>query len=403
MTAGTEAARAADTGHGMRVLFMASPVASHFAPMIPLAWALRASGHEVMVAGQPDIAGPAQAAGLSARPVGDAFCVADLMTTGVPAGQRPIEALGRPDDQTLARSARVWMMHARYTVPAYLRFARAWGPDLIVSDPMEFGALIVAAVLGVPAVHHRWGIDSISAPAWRQASRTLAGTCARLGLDHLPGPALVLDPCPAGLQAPDAPPSSPIRYVPYNGSGSIPAWALQRPEDRRVCVSFGRSTPAMNGLPLLRRVTEALAGIPGTQTLLAVDGDSREELSSLPGTARLVGDVPLALFLATCDMVVHHGGSGTGMTATALGRPQLVLPGLQDQFAFADRIAACGAGLSIDDAARQNDVAALREAAFSVLTRPSFGRCASQLGTSIAAMPTPAAVVSGLEHLAGSC
>jgi UDP:flavonoid glycosyltransferase YjiC (YdhE family) len=388
-------------GPPMRVLFLASPVASHFAPMIPLAWALRARGHEVMVAGQPDITGPARAAGLCAATIGDTFAVSDLMTSAVPDGRRPIEVLGRPDDKVLGRSALVWIMHARYTVPAYLRLARAWRPHLIVSDPMEFGALIVAAVLGIPAVHHRWGIDSISAPAWRPASRTLAGTCARLGLDRLPGPALVLDPCPADMQAPGAPASSPIRYVPHNGTGGVPSWALERPAGRRVCVCFGRLTPGLNGLPLLKRVAAALADLPDTEVLLAVDAGYGEALGRLPASTRLVGNVPLSLFLASCDLVVHHGGSGTGMTATALGRPQLVVPGLQDQFAFADRIAACGAGISVDDAARQNDAAALREAADAVLARPSFGQCASQLRDDIAAMPTPAAVVPGLEQLAG--
>jgi glycosyltransferase len=334
--------------------------------------------------------------------VGDAFHVTDLMTSGVPEGQRPIEALGRPDDSVLAHGATVWIMHARYTAARYLRFARAWRPDLIVSDPMEFGALIVAGALRVPAVHHRWGIDSTSTPAWRPARHTLAGTCARLGLGELPRPAIVLDPCPAGLQAPGAARGAPIRYVPHNGSGPVPGWALKRPAARRVCVCLGRLTPAMNGLPLLRRIVEAVAGIPDVEAVLAVDASHRESLGDLPPSARIAGNVPLASFLDPCDMVIHHGGSGTGMTATALGCPQLVLPGLQDQFAFGDRIAACGAGITIDDATRQNDVVALREATGAVLTQSHFRESASSLRASIAAMPAPAAVAATLEQLAAS-
>ncbi|GAA3035986.1 hypothetical protein GCM10020000_11910 [Streptomyces olivoverticillatus] len=41
----------------MRVLIIPSPVTTHFMPMIPLAWALRAAGHELLVAGQPDVMG----------------------------------------------------------------------------------------------------------------------------------------------------------------------------------------------------------------------------------------------------------------------------------------------------------------------------------------------------------
>ncbi|MDW6062592.1 hypothetical protein SAZ11_36845 [Streptomyces sp. FXJ1.4098] len=47
----------------MRVLMMSTPVSSHFAPLVPLAWALRSAGHEVLVAGQPDVMGPARSAG----------------------------------------------------------------------------------------------------------------------------------------------------------------------------------------------------------------------------------------------------------------------------------------------------------------------------------------------------
>jgi UDP:flavonoid glycosyltransferase YjiC (YdhE family) len=386
----------------MRVLFMASPVTSHFTPMIPLAWALRSAGHEVVAVGQPDLVESAHAAGMSFRTVGEAFDVSDLMISDLAGGERPVESLGRPSDALLARGARMWIMHARYTAPRYLRFARAWRPDLIVADPMEFGALVVGGVLGVPTVHHRWGIDPISAPAWRPAHRALAGTCARLGLDRLPPPALVLDPCPAGLQAPGAAAGVPIRYVPHNGSDTVPGWALDRPKVRRVCVCLGRLTPAMNGLPLLRRVLDALASIPDLEALVALDSSYRDLLGGLPPSARLIDSVPLTLFLDTCDAVVHHGGSGTGMTASAFGLPQLVLPGFQDQFAFGDLVAACGAGITIGDAPHQNNAAAIRDAVIAVLSEPRYREGAELLRARIAAMPSPAALVPVLERLASS-
>ena len=45
----------------MRALFIASPGVGHAFPMVPLAWALRADGHEVLVATAADGLAVAQA------------------------------------------------------------------------------------------------------------------------------------------------------------------------------------------------------------------------------------------------------------------------------------------------------------------------------------------------------
>ncbi len=54
----------------MRVLFVTLAASPHFFVQAPLAWALRAAGHEVRVASQPDLMDTITAAGLPATPVG---------------------------------------------------------------------------------------------------------------------------------------------------------------------------------------------------------------------------------------------------------------------------------------------------------------------------------------------
>ena len=54
----------------MRILFVSMPHPTHFHPMLPLAWALRAAGHEVRVAGHPDLADTATGGGMTMVPVG---------------------------------------------------------------------------------------------------------------------------------------------------------------------------------------------------------------------------------------------------------------------------------------------------------------------------------------------
>ncbi|MFD8377832.1 nucleotide disphospho-sugar-binding domain-containing protein [Streptomyces sp. NPDC059679] len=392
----------------MRVLMMSTPVSSHFAPLVPLAWALRSAGHEVLVAGQPDVMGPARSAGLSAVSIGDWFHVDDLLLGGLPEGKRLVESLGRPASEQVAGAARMWMVHTKYLLPDYLDFARAYRPDLIVSDLLEYTAPILGGVLGVPVVHYRWGVDPYTRPARPAARLALQGVCERLGLDGLPDPTVLLDPCPPALQLPTAEQGTPIRYVPANGSGVMPDWlrdesiaeASSRP--RRVAISMGLRTLVLNGVPHLRQVLRAFDGLPDVEAVATVEQEYREELGPVPDNVRIIGPTPLHLFLGSCAAVIHHGGAGTALTASAFGLPQLVLPQLACMFATGDRLATVGAGITLDDAARQDDPEVLRESLTTLLSEPGYAKAAGELRQDMERMPVPSRVVADLEQLAES-
>ncbi|NED87266.1 glycosyl transferase, partial [Streptomyces sp. SID11233] len=122
----------------MRVLIMATPAPSHFTPMVPLAWALRAAGHEVLVMGQPDITEPAVTAGLPAVTVGERYDANEVIASKLAAGRRPNQsgsAQAGPANPLLL--AQPWLIHAKYLTQQYLALAREWQPDLILSDPLE--------------------------------------------------------------------------------------------------------------------------------------------------------------------------------------------------------------------------------------------------------------------------
>jgi UDP:flavonoid glycosyltransferase YjiC (YdhE family) len=388
----------------MRVLLMATPVPSHLTPLTPLVWALRAAGHQVLLAGQPDLADAARAAGVSIVPVGAPFHVEDLLFEGLPDGRRPIEVRPRPAPAVLGNYGRVWMTHAKYLLPRYLEVAREYRPDLILSDPLEYSALVVGGVLGVPVVQHRWGVDAISTPARHAVRPAFAGICRRLGLAGLPDPTVLLDPCPPALQLTEAEPGTPIRYVPFNGAGELPSWVRAAGTGpgsagvRRVAVTLG-GTLAVNGVPFLRRLLAALGGRPGIELVATVDARHRDALGAVPDGVHVVDPTPLDLFLPGCAAVVHHGGSGTTMTATAFGRPQLVLPQLADHFGHGDRLAALGAGLALDTAEAQHDPALLRDALDALLTEPGYAKAAAELRADIERAPSPARVAADLARL----
>ncbi|BFU42701.1 nucleotide disphospho-sugar-binding domain-containing protein [Krasilnikovia sp. MM14-A1004] len=392
----------------MRVLMMTSPVSTHFAPLVPLAWALRAAGHEVLVAAQPDVVPTAHAAGLSAVSIAREFGIEQHMKNRLADGKRTRESVPRSKPSEYGDFGLVWVGQTKYVTPMYLSFARAFRPDLIVSDPFEYSALIVGGVLGVPVVHHRWGVDELTGPARAAVREPLRELCAEHGLDGLPDPDLLVDPCPPTLQVPGAEPGVPMRCVPYNGSAVLPGWRQAEIEQygrgpipgRRVVVSMGGRVLLLNGVPFVRRLLWAFDAMPGVEVLATVEDRYRDELGALPANVRLIDPTPLDLFLDSADVVVHHGGAGTTMTATAYGLPQLVLPQLADQFGHGDRIAACGAGIVLDSVADQDDPDLLRESLAALLEEPRYGKAAGELRAEMRGMPAPAAVARDLAGLA---
>ncbi|AVH55991.1 MULTISPECIES: nucleotide disphospho-sugar-binding domain-containing protein [Streptomyces] len=389
----------------MRVLVISTPVPTHFLPLVPLVWALRAAGHDVLVAGQPDVLGAVRAAGLTGVALGEGFDVDRMLLRGLPEEQRPLQARPRPAPELVGGYGRLWMAHAKSVLGHYTGLAEDFGPELILADPMEFCSLLLGARLGVPVVHHRWTVDAISGPARRSVRPGFQELCARWGLPGLPDPTVLLDPCPPALRLPDSDPGTSIRYVPYGGGGEVPGWlrADRGPGAgrQRVAVSLG-NTLALHGEPFARDLLRALAGRHGTEILATVPERHRAGIGAVPENVRLIDPLPLHLFLGGCDAMVHHGGAGTAMTATAFGLPQLTLPQLADHFPLGDRLAATGAGLSFDKAAEQDDPRLVAGALDALLSDPAYREAARRLAADMAAMPSPAAVAADLERLSVS-
>jgi glycosyltransferase len=357
----------------------------------------------VVVACQPDVVGAVASAGLNAVSIGDWYHVDDMMVARLENGQRPLETHARAALEEMGGYGRIWLMHARYLAGQYLDVARRYRPDLIVSDPLEFSALLVGGVLGVPVVQHRWGVDVFSGMARREVRPAFGPMCERLGLPELPEPDVVLDPCPASLQDPDTEPGWPIRFVPFNGNGTLPPWLHTEPAASRprVVVTIGGSL-ALNGVPLLRSILRAFESLPHLEAVATVDAAYRDEIGPVAANVRMIDPVPLHLLLDKCAAVVHHGGAGTTMTAGAFGLPQLVLAQLADQFGHGDRIAQVGAGIAVDNADGQNDSGLLAGEIDRLLSGPGFAEAARDLAEEIRRMPSPAEVTADLTRLASA-
>ena len=387
----------------MRVLFATWAFSGHLNPMVPLGWALRAAGHETLVASHPSFAPTIARAGLPALPVGPEF---DL-----DAEVRAETIAGRWDDDLTAEEIRdrhrdlVGLQAPRRSAEVMaddvVAFARYWRPDLVVFEPTSFVGPLVARLLGVPAVRHLWTADFTA--RLNLVERWLLGPLfARFGLDEIGVLGeLTLDPCPPRLEVADDLPRQPIRYVPYNGRSVLPAWLREPAPRRRVCVTWGTSLTGMGGSDRMSHVpgvVRALAGFD-VEVVVAVLESQRELFTEMPANVRSVGPVPLHLLLPTCDAIIHQGGGGTLMTALVCGVPQLVVPSIPDQIFNARQLAATGAGRYLPGGEAVTE-AAVAEHAGGVLDDAACRDAARQLQAEALAMPAPADVVGVLEQLA---
>ncbi|MGV9968911.1 nucleotide disphospho-sugar-binding domain-containing protein [Streptomyces olivaceus] len=416
----------------MRILF--TPVAATTTPlfhMVPLAWAFRAAGHDVRVAAQPELSRAIVDVGLPAVEVGHGYEIMDgvLRSRG---GQRVIEA---PADQwtdsglagtaeeppadyddkhaDLRDAAMAPLVEAAGRMaPGLLRFTEYWPPDLLVTDSMVFAAPLVSALRGVPLVRQTWGPDVMRMVSQPLQGRAADGDVRAEWPTGLPGlydhygvevrndyPVRTVDPWPTSLQFPDLSGRLPMRFVPYNGAAVSPDWVLDHPGRPRVCVTWGTSTSALAGDEafVLPRVVEGLAGLD-VEVVLAVGPDDRRKLGTLPAGVRVAENVPLHLFMGTCDAIVHQGGTSTLLTAARHGLPQVMMPQTADNPFNAANFAGSGAGVTLDAAGA--DAGEIGAAVTRVLTEPAWRVAAEKLREEMAEMPPPSAVVRSLEELA---
>ncbi|MGS2642374.1 activator-dependent family glycosyltransferase [Streptosporangium sp. LJ11] len=404
----------------MRVLFTAPPAKVHLYTQVPLAWALRAAGHEVRVAARPTVIDDITATGLTAVPVGADFDpAAYIRKADAPA--RPWEswmdvlhyAEFRPEKLTYDYMHAVhlaWTLLFKGTSPPDVvedltGFARAWRPDLVIWDMFSFAGPVAAKACGAAHARLLCGLDLIG----RMRERYLAEMLRR-------PPGLREDPLEEwlgryadpfaedmvmGQWTIDAVPSSmrlsvdhfyvPMRGVSYNGRAVIPEWLREPPKRPRVCLTLGLSYREVLGgdRVSVRDLLDAVGGLDvevvATLTADQIGG------ARVPDNVRVVDFVPLNELLPTCSAIVHQGGFGQSQSALVHGVPQVVVPhGGWDTVPRALRLRELGAGLCGGD---------VREMLVRVLREPSFAREAERLRVEALGTPAPGDVVPLLEKL----
>jgi UDP:flavonoid glycosyltransferase YjiC (YdhE family) len=134
----------ARSGGFMRVTFSAIPTFGHVFPLVPLASAMAAAGHEVTFAASSDFAGRLPGRVVQGVPEG--------LTLAMARREAASETRDRSDPFAFSRALFGSVM-PRYMVPRLLDdWARTGLPDLVVHDGYNLCAAVAAGRAGVPTV-----------------------------------------------------------------------------------------------------------------------------------------------------------------------------------------------------------------------------------------------------------
>jgi len=383
----------------VRILFTSTPGLGHIHPMLPLASALAARGHEVGWAVAPEGRSRVGSAGFEtfAAGIGVAPRHAEL-------ARRHPEVLDLPPAQRPERMFPI--LFAEIAAPPMLAdllpVMDRWRPALLVHDAAELAGPVAAARAGVPNAAHSFGA-LLPAPRVAAAADEMAGLWRSVGLAPRPYAGcydhLYLDIYPPSMRpGGDAHIGrlQPLRPVPVDEDGAGVGVAGAGAGRPLVYLTFG--TLFNEPGPAFRAAVTGAAG-HDVDVLVTVgpQGDPAA-LGPVPGNVTIERYVPQTRVLPACAAVVSHAGSGTFLAALGMGIPQLCLPQAADQFINAAQGAASGAAITLLPADASPE--AVHAAVGRLLGEPAFAGAARRVKAEIDAMPGPDEVAGVVEALA---
>ncbi|MEU4250987.1 glycosyltransferase [Amycolatopsis sp. NPDC026612] len=361
----------------MRILFTCRPAYGHLFPLLPLANAARAAGHEVVF-------GTGETFVPKVRDLGFA-----VHRAGLGIAEAEAEARRRHGDDTGFIELALTMfgeLLPRSLLADLTPLLPDLRPGLVIHEMSDVGAGVAARRAGIPAVSVAIG-RSLPPDVLALAAERLRPLWGTLPADAMLGDACV-DVWPDSVRDPvtaAVPKVFRMRPTPFDPDVPLPPL----PDDGFVYLTLG--TVVFGATQVLRGALHALARL-GTDVLVALGPGDPAALGPVPANVRVAGFVPQAEVLKHAGLAVHHGGTGTVLASLAAGLPQLILPQGADQFANADSLSALGAARSLTgDEIR---MPAIEAAARELLADPEARTIARGIAAEIAEMAPPARVLA---------
>ncbi|HEU5447710.1 MAG TPA: nucleotide disphospho-sugar-binding domain-containing protein [Acidimicrobiia bacterium] len=390
----------------MRVLFTVLPGTGSLRPLLPVANALRAGGHDVAVSSSPALRSAAEQERLPFFAAGLDWDTSDPHYIEV-----LCEAAGGLAFPPLTGMPRlVWVTNelfigtaARRMLPDVIRIAREWSADLIVRQSLEYSGCTAAERLGLPHA-------SVADAAHSALDRRHEVVAALNGLRSSVG----LPPDPAGemvfryLHLCFAPPRFDgdgalfpatahfLRHIdPTPTAESLPSWLDALEARPTVLVSMGTVFHRTTGI--YEAVLEGLRDEPVNLLVAAGFDQDPGRFGPQPPHVRVEPYLPVTALLPRCDLFVTHGGFNSVKESLAAGVPMVVIPISADQPYSAERCAALGVGLALGP--EERTASDVRRAARTVLADGGFTRRAREMQRDMSALPGPEHAVALLEAL----
>lgn len=398
----------------MRILFATSPGLGHLLPLLPLARAARARGHDVRIAAGSSLLPIVARAGFHHVPAGPSS-LSDVARAipalaGLTGRRRAVVMVREAFAGTIARGIADDLLAtvADSTAPGV-----AWRPDVMVHEDMELGSWIVAERLGIPHA-------TIQVTAWRPRVRELMATAsapliAAYDLDADAADRMLgkvfFSTRPASMLDPDAPlpelaaelrpiaddrdgaPTHPERTGAGPGSAADPWPAGDGP---RIVVTLGTVDADQHDV-LRAMVRAAAASAGGTARVAVALGGDPAAFGDVPSNVAVHRYVPMSALLADADTVVFHGGSGTFTAALAAARPMVIVPLAADQLDNAERAVAVGIARAISPDGLSSDI--VRAATDDIRVDAEVATRLAGIAAEIAAMPGPEVAIERLEGI----
>jgi UDP:flavonoid glycosyltransferase YjiC (YdhE family) len=379
----------------VKIMFASLGAYGHLYPMMPLALACADAGHEVVIAtGKPFL-------GRLPLPTAPGYPPHLELDWAIQETSRR-----HPDRHGVQLSMAMFAdVMAEHSAPTLIAQCERMQPDLVIFEGMDTGAGVAASVVGIPAAAYAIALASFvygslhpetvgyQRDLWLRRNRTPPEGDGLLA-------AALINPAPPTLRQTDGTqvPTIPIRSVAYNeSSAGVPAWLTSARLRPRVYLTLG--TVSFGAIEVLNRAITEIA--PLNVDILVTVGPEGEPaaLGEVPDNVHVERFVAQSGVLPLVDLIVHHGGTGTVLSALEVGLPQLLLPQGADQFYNAQILPATGVARALPNEAQQPG--AIAEAVQALLGDSPERHTAARLRDEIAAMPSPAEVVPTLIELVG--
>jgi UDP:flavonoid glycosyltransferase YjiC (YdhE family) len=378
----------------MRMLFTSSPGFGSFHPVVALAQAALALGHEVSFATCEERRSAVERMGMTFLPVGTNVAdVRALVRSRYPDLQIP--PVGPVDEQTRKRatSALFGDAYVESMLPGSLEAYKVWQPDVVVRAHLSYVGWIAAEACGVPHVTVEEFASGI--PDWEQEALapTLNAWRERCGLPTDPAASrlhhyLKVVPFPIALRhltSPFGPEARRTRPLIFSESTDdvLPTWIDTLPDGAIVHASLGT---VGNRPDLLSAMIESADGEPYSLILATGAFGDRAAFDPLPKNVRVARYIPHSLLLSRCDAIITHAGAGTLIASIGAGLPMVMVPLFGDQLPNAERAADAGAGIVLDQASLTPT--SLRNATRAILSDPQYRRAVGALRDEMDGLPS---------------